>query len=77
MLHIQGTIAYEFYDIFTDPVCLRESLSGTSNLTSRNLWNAISDIGGTHFDITGQWKTLFNAEVKATVDNSHYQPEKK
>lgn len=56
-LTLQGTIEYQFYDEFTDPLSIRENITnGSSNMEEAD---SLTEIGGTAYKITGDWKTKF------------------
>lgn len=69
MLAIEGETAYEFSDIFTDPLDIREWITGDEipdwafNLTELN---------GTAYPVTGSWRSDLRAKVFAEEDISAY-----
>lgn len=65
--------SYDFIDylyVFTDPVRIREILTGTSEIDESE--KPETDFGGTQFAIIDSWEAQFKAEVKRDKENSIY-----
>lgn len=74
MIYIQGNVEYHYSDKFTDPIGRREEQIGTSDpaAATQELLDA-TEYGGTFYDITGDWRSSFHAEVKKDERTSRYQ----
>lgn len=74
MMYIKGEVLYDYDDLFTDPISLRDRLTnGTSKPEASNpTWVAISDGLGSHYKILGSWRTEFHAEAKVNAADSQY-----
>lgn len=72
-MYIQGNPEYHYNDKFTGPFDRREALIGTSDpaAVSPELL-AETEYGGTHYDIAGDWRSNFHAEVKKDERTSRY-----
>ena len=55
---LQRELDYRFYDDFTDPFSIREKLLENSQSESESeLFNNLTEFGGTAYDINGEWAT--------------------
>jgi len=60
-LSVEAQVEYLFFDQFTDPVSIRQYLTGTS-LT--NKVDSYTEMGGTAYDIVGRWLTKVTGTVE-------------
>jgi Phage Mu protein F like protein len=74
MMYIQGNVEYHYTDTFTDPFDQREEQIGTSDpaAASPELLED-TEYGGTFYDISGEWRSSFQAEAKQDERASRYQ----
>ena len=76
-LEVDGSINFRFRDVFTDPFGIRERVNDTSDPDDVSaFWRRLTDGGGTAYDITGQWRTRFRAEVALEREVSEYRVRK-
>ncbi|MCH8952603.1 MAG: minor capsid protein [Proteobacteria bacterium] len=76
-LEVDGSINFRFRDVFTDPFGIRDGLIGTSDPDAVSaFWRRLTDGGGTVYNITGQWRTRFRAEVALEREVSEYRVRK-
>lgn len=69
ILSITATVEYEYYDVFTDPLSIREytPFVFTSDPKEAYDWYVkTTDGGGTYFVITDRWKTRILGSIKLT-----------
>jgi hypothetical protein len=63
-LHIVVDVAYNFSDIFTDPLDRRERTTGTSDPSGLQADELLrTDLGGTFFRIFDSWTTRITAQI--------------
>lgn len=65
LLTVDGTIDYEYDDVFTDPLSLRQNgKEGSSNLElTSDLRAKLTDFGGDAFPILGAWQTSISGTI--------------
>lgn len=106
MFRIEGNSTFEFSDVFTDPLDLRERYgrdrkaatfglaerqtqshvafcnsdversiwaTRTAPEIRRSVWEALTDVGGTAYGVTGNWTASFVAEVFVDESRSEYR----
>ena len=75
MYEISGFCRFYFHDVFTDPVSIRQYLTGSSKvpavLTSR--LDALSELGGEAYNVDGFWRAEFEARVLKDKSRSAYR----
>ncbi len=72
-LEISGTVTYEFRDVFTDPLNIREFFIGSSDPDAVNsIVRWITDFGGTDYVIEDTWTTTLEALVNADRNKSRF-----
>ena len=72
-LEISGTATYEFRDVFTDPLNIREIFVGSSDPDAVNsIVRWITDFGGTDYVIEDTWTTKLEALVNADRNKSRF-----
>ena len=73
-LEVEGSINFRFRDVFTDPLGIRERVNDTSDPDAVSpAWRRLTDIGGTLYNITDQWRTRFRAEAALAREVSNYR----
>ena len=82
MMKIDGMINYEYYDVYTDPLSLREihrevfdkdsDTMSTDTLGLPPSGKPWTDLGGTDFIINEKWTTEFHAEALDDMNQSSY-----
>ncbi len=73
-LHINVEVVYNFSDVFTDPLDIRERESGSSDPRAIEANELIdSEVGGQYYNITDSWTTRLRAVIHINANKSGYR----
>lgn len=73
-LYINAEIVYNFSDVFTDPLDIREREGGSSDTAAIRADELIdSEVGGQYYDVIGSWTTRLNATIHIDPNKSDYR----
>ncbi|MEM6848035.1 MAG: phage minor head protein [Pseudomonadota bacterium] len=72
MMLIEGLAEYSFSDVLTDPLDLREEASGSSAPSHDQDVQARTDVGGTAYNIVGDWSSVLTANIHLDIGRSRY-----
>jgi hypothetical protein len=73
-LYIEVDVEYNFTDIFTDPLGIRELTTGRSNPAAvQAIGLLITDLGGTFFNIFDSWTTRLSAQIHLDANKSSHK----
>lgn len=73
-LHINAEVVYNFSDVFTDPLDIREREGGSSDPAAIQADELIdSEVGGQYYEVLDSWTTRLNATVHIDPNKSGYR----
>ena len=72
-LHINVEVVYNFSDVFTDPLDIREREGGSSDPRAVEASQLIySEVGGQYYDVVDSWTTRLTAIIHIDANKSGY-----
>lgn len=73
-LYINAEVVYNFSDVFTDPLDIREREGGSSDPAAIQADELIdSEVGGQYYDILDSWTTRLSANIHIDPNKSGYR----